>query len=152
MTHNGAAETLTAARRLIVCATQMCHNVRMAHLFVYGTLMQGMRNHAYLEKATLIGPATTKPEFELMYNGSIPAARPGSEAIVGELYEVSDEVLATLDVLEEVSSKLYEKREVTLADGRPATMYLGGTIFTFDTWEKVQNGDYRAMIGAQQKS
>jgi gamma-glutamylcyclotransferase (GGCT)/AIG2-like uncharacterized protein YtfP len=124
----------------------------MAHLFVYGTLMRGMRNHAYLEKATLVGPASTKPEFELMYNGSIPAARAGSEAIVGELYEVTDEVLSTLDVLEEVSTKLYEKKQIMLADGKEATIYLGGTIFNFDSWERIPNGDYRAMTQSQPKA
>jgi gamma-glutamylcyclotransferase (GGCT)/AIG2-like uncharacterized protein YtfP len=124
----------------------------MAHLFVYGTLMRGMRNNAYLEKATFMGPATTKSEFELMYNGSIPAARAGSEAVVGELYEVTDEVLATLDVLEEVSTKLYEKKEIVLADGKQATIYLGGTIFNFDSWEHIPNGDYRAAMQTQEKA
>jgi gamma-glutamylcyclotransferase (GGCT)/AIG2-like uncharacterized protein YtfP len=121
----------------------------MAYLFVYGTLMKGMRNHSYLEKATFIGEASTKPVFELMYNGSIPAARDGSESIKGELYEVTNELEASLDVIEEVSTKLYEKRAIELEDGRPATMYLGGTIFSFDSWEKVPDGDFRTLVSAQ---
>jgi gamma-glutamylcyclotransferase (GGCT)/AIG2-like uncharacterized protein YtfP len=121
-------------------------------IFVYGTLMQGMRNHVYLEKAKLVGPAQTKPEFELMYNGSIPAAKAGSESVKGEVYEVDDDTLAGLDVLEEVSGKLYEKREVELTDGRKVTIYLGGAIFNYDTWEHVPEGDYRKIAETQQKT
>lgn len=123
----------------------------MAYLFVYGTLMQGMRNHQYLEKAKLLGRFQTKPEFELMYNGSIPAARAGSEPIWGELYEADDATLASLDVLEEVNAQLYEKKE-TEVDGKKASIYLGGNIFNFDTWEHVPNGDYKALAEAQQKA
>lgn len=127
-------------------------NTPMAHtLFVYGTLMKGMRNHVYLEKATFLKEAQTAPEYELMYNGSIPAARAGSEPIKGELYEVDDETLTGLDVLEEVSSRLYEKKEA-MVDGTKAIIYLGGNIFNFDTWEKIPGGDYRALLGPQQSS
>jgi gamma-glutamylcyclotransferase (GGCT)/AIG2-like uncharacterized protein YtfP len=120
-------------------------------LFVYGTLMQGMRNHAYLEKAKFVGAAQTKPEFELLYNGSIPAAKPGNESITGELYEAEDDILAGLDVLEEVSSQLYEKKEADI-DGKKATIYLGGNIFNFDTWEKVPEGDFKKLIESQAKA
>jgi gamma-glutamylcyclotransferase (GGCT)/AIG2-like uncharacterized protein YtfP len=130
----------------------MWDNTAMAHtIFVYGTLMKGMRNHVYLEKATFLQEAQTAPEYELLYNGSIPAARAGSEPVKGELYEVDDETLNSLDVLEEVSSKLYEKKDVTI-DGKKATIYLGGNIFNFDTWEKIPDGDYRKLIESQQKT
>ncbi|MEK9208540.1 MAG: gamma-glutamylcyclotransferase family protein [Patescibacteria group bacterium] len=120
-------------------------------LFVYGTLMKGMRNHVYLEKAKFLEAAETNSEYELMYNGSIPAARAGNEPIKGELYEVDDETLASLDVLEEVSSRLYEKKEAKIGD-KQAIIYLGGTIFDTDTWEKIPDGDYRKLIEAQQKT
>ncbi|MCC6934518.1 MAG: gamma-glutamylcyclotransferase [Candidatus Yanofskybacteria bacterium] len=117
-------------------------------LFVYGTLMQGMRNHVYLEKATLVGPAETKPEYELLYNGSIPAMRPGSESVKGELYEVNDEILAGLDVVEDVAANLYERHEIEVG-GKTAIAYLGGNIFNQDSWEHVPNGDYRALMEAK---
>lgn len=113
--------------------------------------MKGMRNHVYLEKATFLEEGSTAAEYELMYNGSIPAARAGSEPIRGELYEVDDATLAGLDVLEEVSSRLYEKKEASI-DGKKAIIYLGGNIFNFDTWEKIPDGDYRKLIEAQQKT
>ena len=119
----------------------------MTTLFVYGTLMQGMRNHMYLEKAKFVGPAKTKPEFELLFNGSVPAAKVGSESISGEVYEVDDETLAGLDVVEEVSSALYVKHEVMLENGTKAVIYLGGErMFAADTWEHVPDGDYRKMM------
>jgi gamma-glutamylcyclotransferase (GGCT)/AIG2-like uncharacterized protein YtfP len=123
----------------------------MTYLFVYGTLMDGMRNHQYLEKAKLLGRFQTKPEFELLYNGSIPAAKAGKESIWGELYEVDDTTLAGLDVLEEVNEKLYEKQEAEV-DGKKAIIYLGSNIFNFDTWEHIPNGDYKALVEAQQKT
>lgn len=129
---------------------RMCQNGPMETkiLFVYGTLMQGMRNHVYLEKAKFLGTAQTKPEYELLYNGSIPAARPGGhDSIKGELYEADEETLKGLDVLEEVDSNLYTKTEVEI-DGKKATIYLGGNMFNFDTWEHVPDGDYRKLIGA----
>jgi gamma-glutamylcyclotransferase (GGCT)/AIG2-like uncharacterized protein YtfP len=134
-----------------------CGYAKMAHmsklLFVYGTLMQGMRNHQYLEKATLRGPAQTKPEYELVTNGSIPAAKPGSESVKGEVYEVDDEMLASLDVLEEVQSDLYDRTEIELADGTKAIAYLGGDrMFATDIWEHVPNGDYKALVESQQKT
>jgi len=119
----------------------------MTTIFVYGTLMQGMRNHLHLEKAKLIGPAKTKPEFELMYNGSVPAARPGSENVVGEVYEVDDETLKNLDVVEEVPGQLYVKQDIVLDNGTKAVIYLGGDrMFASDTWEHVPDGDFRKLL------
>ena len=124
----------------------------MSNLFVYGTLMKGMRNASYLEKAKFIGEATTKPEYELMFNGSIPAARAGTESIKGELYEVDDATLKVLDVVEEVDANLYDRHEAEI-EGKKAVIYLGGMrMFASDTWVKVPNGDYRALIGTQQKA
>ena len=120
-------------------------------LFVYGTLMKGMRNHVYLEKAKFLEVGQTAPEYELMYNGSIPAARAGSESIKGELYEVDDETLASLDILEEVSNRLYEKKEAKVSD-KQAIIYLGGNIFNADSWEKIPDGDYRKLVEGQQKT
>jgi gamma-glutamylcyclotransferase (GGCT)/AIG2-like uncharacterized protein YtfP len=131
----------------------ICHHIAMETklLFVYGTLMQGMRNHIYLEKAKFLGTAQTKPEYELLYNGSIPAVKAGHEVVRGELYEVDDAILASLDVLEEVNSKLYDRQEIDI-DGKKAVAYLGSNIFNFDTWEHVPDGDFRRLIEGQQKT
>jgi len=116
-------------------------------LFVYGTLMQGMRNHSYMEKGKFIGSTQTKNGYELMYNGSIPAAREGgSDAIKGEMYEVEDEVLDQLDIIEGVQVDLYERKDIEV-DGKEAVIYLGGEkMFSSDSWERVPDGDFRAYI------
>jgi gamma-glutamylcyclotransferase (GGCT)/AIG2-like uncharacterized protein YtfP len=99
-----------------------------------------------------VGEAATKPEYELMFNGSIPAARPGKESIKGELFEVDDATLKVLDVVEEVDANLYDRSEAEI-DGKKAILYLGGArMFASDTWVKVPDGDYRKLIGAQQKT
>lgn len=136
--------------RGLAAALGWCHNRPMEKLlFVYGTLMQGMRNHVHLEKAKFVGPAETKPEYELLYNGSIPAMRAGSESVKGELYEVDEATLSGLDVVEDVTANLYERQEIEI-DGKTAIAYLGGNIFNQDTWEHVPNGDYRALVEGQQ--
>jgi gamma-glutamylcyclotransferase (GGCT)/AIG2-like uncharacterized protein YtfP len=118
-------------------------------LFVYGTLMRGMRNHTYLEKARFIEEARTPADYELLFNGSIPAARSGSESIKGELYEVEDGVLDTLDVVEEISSKLYDRKEVEI-NGKKVILYIGGErMFSSDTWTHIPDGDYRALVEAK---
>ncbi|HXV26633.1 MAG TPA: gamma-glutamylcyclotransferase family protein [Candidatus Paceibacterota bacterium] len=116
------------------------------YLFVYGTLMQGMRNHSYLESAKFLGTVQTPPEYELWTNGSIPAVRKGSEPVKGELYEVDDSIIASLDQVEDVTGKLYDKAEVQI-DGKAAIVYLGGErMFSSDSWEKIPGGDYKAYV------
>ncbi len=143
------SRNIVRERDFVDNAVWICQNAAMETklLFVYGTLMQGMRNHLYLEKAKFVGAAKTKPEYELLYNGSIPAVRAGSTAVTGELYEVDDAILASLDVLEEVNTKLYEKREIDVG-GKNAIIYLGGTIFNFDTWQAVPSGDFHDVAAS----
>lgn len=121
-------------------------------IFVYGTLMEGMRNHSYMEGAKLVGPAETKPEFELVTNGSIPAVRAGSEAVRGELYEADDAFIEQLEQWAEIGTGLYDRRETDIGD-KQAIIYLGGErMFGSDTWEKIPNGDYKAYVASQEKT
>ena len=66
-------------------------------VFVYGTLMSGQRANHFLSGTTLIG------KFRLadyaMYNlGSYPGIRPlKGESVVGEVYEIPEEILPQLD-------------------------------------------------------
>jgi gamma-glutamylcyclotransferase (GGCT)/AIG2-like uncharacterized protein YtfP len=104
------------------------------------------------KRKKFLGVSQTKPEFELMHNGSIPAARPGNESIKGELYEVSDETLKNLDVLEEMNSNLYDRKEIEV-EGKQAIIYLGGErMFASDTWEHVPDGDYRKLMEAKKET
>ena len=68
-------------------------------IFVYGTLMKGMRNHYYLKDSTYLG--VDEIEGYTMYNiGSYPGIVKGSDRIKGEVYEVTQETLDMMDALE----------------------------------------------------
>ena len=73
----------------------------MIHVFVYGSLKRGFRNHHLLETSRFIGPGTTRRDFDLLDLGYFPAAiRPGAFAIRGELFSVDRHTLRNLDWLE----------------------------------------------------
>jgi gamma-glutamylaminecyclotransferase len=73
----------------------------MIHVFVYGSLKRGFRNHHLLETSRFIGPGTTRRDFDLLDLGYFPAAiRPGAFAIQGELFSVDRHTLRNLDWLE----------------------------------------------------
>ena len=81
-------------------------------VFVYGTLMKGERNHHFLEDSKLLGASSV--EGYDMYNvGWFPAIIRGDSRILGELYEVSQEDMPSIDALEGEGS-LYRRRcEIT---------------------------------------
>jgi gamma-glutamylcyclotransferase (GGCT)/AIG2-like uncharacterized protein YtfP len=71
-------------------------------VFVYGTLRTGEENHALLTGSVNLGMATTAGKFTMLDMGDYPAViNHGNHAIVGEVYMVSRETMAKLDVLEE---------------------------------------------------
>lgn len=92
----------------------------MARVFVYGTLRRGERNHALLDGATFAGAARTAPRYVLRDQGTHPALfERGSDAVLGELWDCDERVLARLDAFE-TSDDDYERRPVVLADGARA--------------------------------
>lgn len=91
----------------------MLHSDEKHRVFVYGTLMTGMRNHARLEvdsarlisdSAHTIGTVIMKSrETHGGYRAPVVMHAPASEPlsiILGEVYEVSNELLGTLDTFE----------------------------------------------------
>ena len=80
-------------------------------VFVYGSLLRGLHNHHHLKTATLVKEAarTTSAAYVMVDSGHgypfalVDAkARAGDarSALLGELYDVNDAVLASLDALE----------------------------------------------------
>lgn len=90
-------------------------------VFVYGSLKQTQPNHHWLTdkangEAQLRGLATTEEKFPLVvasrYNIPYVLASPGTgKQIEGEVYEVDDQMMSKLDVLE-VHPKYYERKLV----------------------------------------
>jgi len=92
-------------------------------VFVYGTLKRGHGNHHWLLGAPFQGAAMLAGVV-LHDLGPFPMAVPGDGLVRGEVYEVDGAGLARLDQLEGYP-RLYERRQMTLADGRMVWVYLG---------------------------
>jgi gamma-glutamylaminecyclotransferase len=93
-------------------------------VFVYGTLLAGERNHYHLERARLVAEARTPPAFTLYDFGPYPGmVACGDHAIVGEVYEVDEPMLAAMDQLEG-HPRFYRRTSIRLEDGSTVEAYL----------------------------
>lgn len=115
----------------------------MTHkVFVYGTLKAGQGNHPALSarKSKFIGNAVSVSPlvvldcgFPVVFDG--PFYNFEQLQLIGELYEVSDECLASLDYLEN-DGVMYSRRMTTFRDDElqehQAYMYFGCIEF----WDK----------------
>jgi len=73
----------------------------MPLVFVYGTLKAGCKYHQEMAGATFLGPCSTPAEFALNTDPwGHPAAVEGQTALEGEVYQLTEEHLAKLDVFE----------------------------------------------------
>jgi gamma-glutamylcyclotransferase (GGCT)/AIG2-like uncharacterized protein YtfP len=102
----------------------------MAILFVYGTLMAGQKRNSHLTRggARYAGKARTAPRYALYrpVRADYPCVVEDEErgvAVEGELWEVPEEALATLDAVEGVPT-LFQRRPLTLEDGQQVQAYL----------------------------
>ncbi len=69
----------------------------MRRMFLNGTAMSGQRDHAAVAGATFLGPARTAPRYRFIavrdeFPGLFPVER-GGASIVGELYELTEQML-----------------------------------------------------------
>jgi gamma-glutamylcyclotransferase (GGCT)/AIG2-like uncharacterized protein YtfP len=103
-----------------------------SYLFVYGTLKRGGSRHWLLQDFPFLGRAKAKG-FMLYDLGPYPAMVPGAGVVYGEVYEVPEEVLQSLDWVEGVPI-LYKREliEVVFEDG-----------FSLKAWAYVYNGDVK---------
>jgi len=90
----------------------------MIHVFVYGSLKRGFRNHPFLATSRFIGPGTTRRDFDLLDLGYFPAAiRPGAFAIQGELFAIEQRTLKSLDWLESNGTFYQREQHPVMLDG-----------------------------------
>jgi len=102
--------------------------------------MRGEPNAGLLAGARFLGPAITEPRYTLLHLGPYPGMREGGTgSIVGELYEVDDELLASLDDFEG-HPELYRRARIRLRDGEQAEGYL---LASDDTHDGIASGDWR---------
>lgn len=100
-------------------------------VFIYGTLMRGLRNHGKMASAKFSGSAKSMlPSYTLVQFPSQSAPghitpglkKHGNDCIKGELYVMDDECLAVLDQFEDVGGE-YERSRIMLDDGSYAWAY-----------------------------
>ena len=124
----------------------------MTHtLFIYGTLMPGLRLEAEMHGARFLGAAQVPGR--LVDLGRYPGLLSGEGVVTGEVYEVDDTHLARLDVVEDmvpgnrVASQYW--REVVTVCGGPLQ---GQQVQTYvynrpvDGCTSIAHGDYRRYI------
>jgi gamma-glutamylcyclotransferase (GGCT)/AIG2-like uncharacterized protein YtfP len=97
---------------------------KSCRLFVYGTLLPGERDHAFLASAELIGPGVTEPLFQLVELNVYAALIPdGKVRVHGEVYAVDLETRRRIDVARQVPI-LFQRAKIGLADGSAVETYL----------------------------
>ncbi len=101
-----------------------------SQVFVYGTLKRGLSNSRYLSGQRFIAEARTQPNFRMVDCGGYPGmytATGNGLSIAGEIWEVTDECLARLDLLEDIAGGEYERVLIPLLpphDVSPVQGYL----------------------------
>jgi len=87
-------------------------------VFVYGTLRRGEENHQLLAGGRLLGIMVTDNIFTMIDLGDYPAVlQHGVSAIVGEVYDISTDILTSIDILEECPD-YYQRIRIETPFGR----------------------------------
>lgn len=110
-------------------------------LFVYGTLRRDECRHSVLGRfnPTFVKEVKTASTYKLLDLGAFPAMVHGDRAVIGELYDVSDDAIPTFDMIEGVPY-LFNRNTIALQDGTNAIAY----IFMRDTdAPEIITGDWK---------
>ena len=120
-------------------------------IFIYGTLLPGLRLAAEMHGAQFVGPALIAGR--LIDVGRYPGLLQGDGQVTGEVYEVDDAHLARLDGVEGVvpadRAESHYWREVVTVVGGPLQ---GQSVQTYvynhpvDDCTPIPHGDYRRYI------
>jgi gamma-glutamylaminecyclotransferase len=112
-------------------------------LFVYGTLLSGEGNHRRLRGARLLGVVCTEPRYTLVSLGPYPALlEGGTTSVTGELYEVADRILPSLDRFEGHPDP-YRRMAIRLLGEADADAYVLLPARGAHA-EVIENGDWRS--------
>lgn len=97
----------------------------MNRIFVYGTLKRNHRRNFYLTRdgAKFLHEAATLPAYKLYrpFFADYPCLVEGSVSVQGEVWEVSDKTLQSLDAVEGPG---FERKLIVLANGEEAFVYI----------------------------
>jgi gamma-glutamylcyclotransferase (GGCT)/AIG2-like uncharacterized protein YtfP len=124
----------------------------MTHaLFIYGTLMPGLRLEAEMHGARFLGAAQVPGR--LVDVGRYPGLLHGEGVVTGEVYEVDDAHLARLDVVEDMvpgnrAASQYWREVVTVCGGPLQGQQVQTYVYnaSVDDCTPILHGDYRRYI------
>jgi gamma-glutamylcyclotransferase (GGCT)/AIG2-like uncharacterized protein YtfP len=85
------------------------------YLFTYGTLMQEAKNSQFLSDATYIEDVWLDGYDLFKVHTRYPGMVEGTGSVLGELYEIDETILLSLDQLEE-EGRLYRRDTIRLND------------------------------------
>jgi gamma-glutamylcyclotransferase (GGCT)/AIG2-like uncharacterized protein YtfP len=123
----------------------------MNRLFIYGTLLPGLRLEAQMQGARFVGAAQVPGR--LVDVGCYPGFLQGDGLVTGEVYDVDDAHLARLDTVEDMVpgdrvASQYWREVVTVAggplQGQPVQTYVYNR--SVDDCTPIAHGDYRRYI------
>jgi gamma-glutamylcyclotransferase len=123
----------------------------MSKIFTYGSLLRSLCNHSVLKDSTFCGFGLC--EGILRDCGAYPALTPGNGTVVGEVFEVSEEVIQVIDRIEsyypedeDEERSLYVRRAVPVRsfnDGKWIDCYVYLMLNGADHYPIIEAGDYR---------
>lgn len=91
-------------------------------LFVYGLLKKGQILHGYLKNTKFVGEDFTRGRLVISEEAPKYRLHDGFERVNGEVYEITEGLLKTLDYVEGVPF-LYQRKLVLLGDNGRAWAY-----------------------------
>jgi gamma-glutamylcyclotransferase (GGCT)/AIG2-like uncharacterized protein YtfP len=119
------------------------------YIFVYGTLKKGDPNHARLEGSRFVCATRTIENYVMLDLGAFPGILKPEDishmpvsTIMGEIYQISDQILKELDHYE---GEWYYREEVHLECGFPALMYFLKKIPPIN-YKVITNGNWENKI------
>jgi len=111
-------------------------------VFVYGTLREGEENYPLLADSKFLGKAVSARKFTMVDLGDYPAViQQGDSAISGEVYVISIDTLAKLDILEEYPD-CFQRITVSTPYGDTWMYVLGNMPESFVS--QIEGGDWVA--------
>jgi len=125
--------------------------VSLGHrLFVYGSLMEGLKYAHLMASASFEGTSSTRELYTLLDLGPYPGAQLGGDGpLRGEVYRVDDATLRRLDELEG-HPDFFRRHERTLCDGSVAWLYeivrSQWDVAYLDAVPVVADGDWRRRL------
>ncbi|WP_416547536.1 gamma-glutamylcyclotransferase [Limnohabitans sp. DCL3] len=123
----------------------------MTILFIYGTLLPGLRLQAEMRGARFVGAALVPGR--LVDVGRFPGLLAGAGSVTGELYEVDDAHLVRLDRVEGMvrgdrEASQYWREAVTVLSGPLQGQSVQTYVYNrpVDGYTPIAHGDYRRYI------